>query len=165
MCFVLITLFVFILLWFLKNGVVFQLCLFTGIMVCFMINSIVVFLVIFEFILLPMCLVLWGRKTGERYTSIFYFIVFTLVFSLPRFVGVVLLASSGIVGSMVGDVMLINKFISFILCCILAVKFPLYLFHFWLPRAHVEASTFGSIVLAACLLKLGSYAAIRFSFL
>jgi NADH:ubiquinone oxidoreductase subunit 4 (subunit M) len=36
------------------------------------------------------------------------------------------------------------------------VKFPIFGFHFWLPVAHVEASTVGSIVLAGILLKLGS---------
>ena len=41
------------------------------------------------------------------------------------------------------------------------VKFPLYLFHIWLPKAHVEASALGSMVLASILLKLGVYGFMR----
>jgi len=42
------------------------------------------------------------------------------------------------------------------------IKLPLFIFHSWLPKAHVEAPTLGSVFLAACLLKLGSYGLFRF---
>ena len=45
-----------------------------------------------------------------------------------------------------------------------AIKVPLFPFHTWLPDAHVEAPTAGSVILAGVLLKMGTYGLIRFAF-
>jgi len=54
------------------------------------------------------------------------------------------------------------------LCCFFLVfaflvRFPIFMFHFWLPRAHVESPARGSIILAGVMLKLGGFGLIRFS--
>jgi NADH-quinone oxidoreductase subunit M len=126
------------------------------------------FYVFWEFALVPMYFIIgaWG---GERrgYASVKFFI-YTMAGSVLMLVAILVLGiNAGTFdleaiarnnGAFAADTLL---FLAFAIA--FAVKVPLFPFHTWLPDAHVEAPTAGSVILAAVLLKMGSYGLIRFN--
>jgi NADH:ubiquinone oxidoreductase subunit 4 (subunit M) len=139
-----------------------------AIILCFLVNRAVLFFISFEFIMLPMALAIFLSKAGERFSAIQFFFGYTMVFSLTAFLFVVYFSFCGDFDQFkVFSKGLVDQrfLVQFFFVIVFAVKFPVLLLHSWLPRAHVEASTLGSVILAACLLKLGSYGLIRFFFL
>jgi NADH-ubiquinone oxidoreductase chain 4 len=87
----------------------------------------------------------WGCQR-ERVRAGFHFVVYTFVFSVPLFLRVVFMEGLSLVG---------GPFLTFFIGMAFIVKTPLFFIHVWLPKAHVEAPTAGSIVLASILLKIG----------
>ncbi len=141
--------------------------------------------VFWEFVLIPMYFLIgiWGGPR-RKYAAIKFF-VYTNVASLVMFVGFFTLvfglgdaisslalpeiaeavAVQGEVGSLLGFGAATVKLIAFVLMFLgFAVKVPVVPFHTWLPDAHVEAPTPVSVMLAGVLLKMGTYAMLRFNF-
>ncbi|MDQ1426708.1 MAG: NADH-quinone oxidoreductase subunit, partial [Acidimicrobiaceae bacterium] len=128
-----------------------------------------VFFLMFELTLVPMYFLISGWGYANRVYAALKFFIFTLAgsaFLLVGILSVVFLTSSG--GHLSFDLIDVARrtsaltqteqrliFLSFVIA--FAVKTPLFPLHTWLPDAHTEAPTAGSVILAAVLLKLGTY--------
>lgn len=131
------------------------------------------FYVFWEMMLVPMFLIIgiWGGK--RRVYAAIKFVLFTMVGSLPMLVAIVWIAL--VHGDQVGQVsfaltdwygLQLSSSTQAWACAAMivafAIKVPMWPLHTWLPDAHVEAPTGGSVILAGVLLKMGTYGFYRF---
>lgn len=158
-----------------KEFLVCLLFLQTGMLGVFVALDLFLFYVFWEIMLIPMYLLIgvWGNPARRLYAAI-KFVLYTIVGSLLMLVAILALylmaGQAG--GTYTFDLLKLYEFpvplqaqfwmfMAFFLA--FAIKVPMFPFHTWLPDAHTEAPTVGSVVLAAVLLKMGTYGFIRFA--
>jgi len=141
-----------------------------GMLGVFLSLDFILFYVFWELVLLPMYFLIgiWG-SSNRLYAAIKFFI-YTLLGSVLMLVGILMIYfNSGLhtfdmlelINSGMGHGL--QNWIFFLMFMGFAIKVPMFPFHTWLPDAHTEAPTAGSVILAGVLLKMGSYGFIRIS--
>jgi NADH-quinone oxidoreductase subunit M len=157
-----------------KNYYAWIVALEAGIMGVFLTRDLFFFFVFFEVVLVPMYFLIGSWGHGNRVYAATKFFLYTMFGSALMLVGIlsIVFISENATGVVTFDIVALAEgqhwgqtagrwiFLSFVLA--FAVKVPVFPVHTWLPDAHTEAPTAGSVILAGVMLKLGTYGFLRF---
>lgn len=152
-----------------SNYYIFMLLLETGMIGVFLAQDLFLFYIFWEFTLVPMYFLvgIWGGK--ERVYAAIKFFLYTMAGSLLMLLAIIFIGvqvESFLLEDMIAarsvfagaqNILFLAFFVAF------AIKVPVFPFHSWLPDAHTQAPTAGSVILAGVLLKMGTYGLMRFN--
>lgn len=137
----------------------------------FLARHLLVFYIFFEISLLPTFFIIsfWGNK--DRIRAAFFFLMYTLMGSIPLLIAIISLlynygTGSGNIDNIITQIHQSasrrpEEFLWWIMLLSFAIKLPVVFLHSWLPMAHTEAPTAGSMLLAGVMIKMGGYAMMR----
>jgi NADH-quinone oxidoreductase subunit M len=157
-----------------KRYLSWMLLLEAGVMGSFISLDLFLFFVFFEIVLVPMYFLIGGWGYDNRVYAATKFFLFTMVGSAFMLVGIIATAvlAKADNGHVTFDLVKIaenatfaastGRWLFFAFAIAFAVKVPLFPLHTWLPDAHTQAPTGGSVILAGVLLKMGTYGLLRF---
>jgi NADH-quinone oxidoreductase subunit M len=158
-----------------KQYLAWMLLMQAGVMGSFLSLDLLVFFFFFEIVLVPMYFLIGGWGYENRVYAATKFFLFTMLgsaFMLVSIVATVFLARDNGVGTITFDLVVLaeqsnfaattGRWLFFGFAIAFAVKVPIFPVHTWLPDAHTQAPTAGSVVLAGVMLKLGTYGFLRF---
>jgi NADH-quinone oxidoreductase subunit M len=157
-----------------KPYLAWMLLLEAGVLGSFLALDLFVFFLFFEIVLVPMYFLIGGWGYEGRVYAATKFFLFTMAGSAFMLVGIIATAflARPSVGRLTFDLVTLaqnadfpvttGRWLFFAFAIAFAVKVPIFPLHTWLPDAHTQAPTAGSVILAGVLLKLGTYGLVRF---